>query len=80
MTNIFKEIKILKRVKQLQKELHDSSLAYLVAQDIGILPSNKKGEIKAKAMHEFSHILKDVLDGKSLDEATNLLTKLKSED
>ena len=80
MTNIFKEIKILKRVKQLQKELHDSSLTYLVAQDIGILPANKKGEIKAEAMHEFSHILKDVLDGKSLDEATNLLTKLKSED
>jgi len=80
MTNIFKEIKILKRVKQLQKELHDSSLAYLLAQDIGILPVNKKGKIKAEAMHEFSHILKDVLDGKSLDEATNLLTKLKSED
>lgn len=80
MTNIFKAIKTVKRIKALQKELHDSSLAYLVAQDIGFFPGNKKGWIKAEAMHDFSHVLKDVLDGKSLDEATNLLTKLKSED
>lgn len=75
MTNIFKAIKTIKRIKTLQKELHDSSLAYLLAQDIGFFPENKKGRIKAEAMHDFAHILKDVLDGKSLDEATDILLK-----
>ena len=80
MTNIFKAIKTIKRIKTLQKELHDSSLAYLLAQDIGFFPENKKGRIKAEAMHDFSHILKDVLDGKSLDEATDLLLKDKEDE
>lgn len=77
MTSIFKANKTIKRIKTLQKELHDSSLAYMLAQDIGFFPENKKGRIKAEAMHDFSHILKDVLDGKSLDEATDILLKEK---
>lgn len=77
MTNIFKANKTIKRIKNLQKELHDSSLAYMLAQDIGFFPENKKGRIKAEAMHDFSHILKDVLDGKSLDEVTDILLKEK---
>lgn len=80
MTTIFKAIKTIKRIKTLQKELHDSSLAYLLAQDIGFFPENKKGRIKAEAMHDFSHILKDVLDGKSLDEATDILLKAKEDE
>lgn len=79
MTNIFKANKTVKRIKTLQKELHDSSLAYLLAQDIGFFPENKKGRIKAEAMHDFAHILKDVLDGKSLDEATDILLKDKED-
>ena len=80
MTNIFKAIKTIKRIKTLQKELHDSSLAYLLAQDIGFFPENKKGRIKAESMHDFSYILKDVLDGKSLDEATDILLKDKEDE
>lgn len=80
MTNIFKANKTIKRIKTLQKELHDSSLAYMLAQDIGFFPENKKGRIKAEAMHDFSHILKDVLDGKSLDEATDILLKDKEDE
>lgn len=80
MTNIFKAIKTIKRIKTLQKELHNSSLAYLLAQDIGFFPENKKGRIKAEAMHDFSHILKDVLDGKNLDEATDILLKDKEDE
>ena len=63
MTNIFKAIKTIKRIKTLQKELHNSSLAYLLAQDIGFFPENK-----------------DVLDGKSLDEATDILPKDKEDE
>lgn len=80
MTNIFKAIKTIKRIKTLQKELHNSSLAYLLAQDIGFFPENKKGRIKAEAMHDFSHILKGVLEGKSLDEATDILLKAKEDE
>nr|DAJ39754.1 MAG TPA: hypothetical protein [Caudoviricetes sp.] len=80
MTNIFKAIKTIKRIKTLQKELHDSSLAYLLAQDIGFFPENKKGRIKAEAMHDFTHLLKDVLDGKNLDEATDILLKGKEDE
>ena len=80
MTNIFKAIKTIKRIKTLQKELHDSSVAYMLAQDIGFFPENKKGRIKAEAMHDFSHVLKDVLDGKSLDEATEILLKNKEDE
>nr|DAT65714.1 MAG TPA: hypothetical protein [Bacteriophage sp.] len=80
MTNIFKANKTIKRIKTLQKELHDSSLAYLLAQDIGFFPENKKGRIKAEAMHDFAHLLKDVLDGKSLDEATDILLKDKEDE
>ena len=80
MTNIFKANKTIKRIKTLQKELHDSSLAYMLAQDIGFFPENKKGRIKAEAMHDFSHILKDVLEGKSLDEATDILLKEKEDE
>ena len=79
MTNIFKANKTIKRIKTLQKELHDSSLAYMLAQDIGFFPENKKGRIKAEAMHDFAHILKDVLDGKSLDESTDILLKDKED-
>ena len=80
MTNIFKANKTIKRIKNLQKELHDSSLAYMLAQDIGFFPENKKGRIKAEAMHDFSHILKDVLEGKTLDEATDILLKEKEDE
>ena len=80
MTNIFKAIKTIKRIKTLQKELHDSSVAYMLAQDIGFFPENKKGRIKAEAMHDFAHLLKDVLDGKSIDEATDLLLKDKEDE
>lgn len=72
---MFKSQRKLDEVKQLQKEMHDFSLAYLLGQEIGLFPENEIAKAKAQAMHDASHLLDDVLKGKSVDEATNRLKK-----
>ena len=74
MINVLKAIKTIKKIEQLQKTMHDSSVAFLLMQDIGLMPESEKGRAKAKAMHDVSHMIKDVLDGKSVDEATERLS------
>ena len=73
MINVLKAIKTIKKIEQLQKELHTFSLAFLALQDIGLMPETEKGKAKAQTMHDVSHMIKDVLDGKSLDEAMERL-------
>ena len=63
----------LKKIKQLQKEMHAFSLAFLALQDIGLMPETEKGKAKAQTMHDVSHMIKDILDGKSVDEAMKRL-------
>ena len=70
---MFKALKTIKKIKQLQKELHTFSLAFLALQDIGLMPETEKGKAKAQTMHDVSHMLKDVLDGKSVDETMKRL-------
>ena len=70
---MLKAIRTIKKIKQLQKELHAFSLAFLALQEIGLMPETEKGKVKAQTMHDVSHMLKDILDGKSVDEA---LTRL----
>lgn len=70
---MFKAIRTIKKIKQLQKELHAFSLAFLALQDIGLMPETEKGKAKAQTMHDVSHMIKDILDGKSVDEATKRL-------
>ncbi len=72
---MFKAQRKLDEVKQLQKEMHDFSLAFLLGQEIGLFPENEIAKAKAQAMHDASHLLDDVLKGKSVDEATNRLKK-----
>ena len=72
---MFKAQRKLDEVKQLQKEMHDFSLAFLLGQEIGLFPENEIAKAKAQAMHDASHLLEDVLKGKSVDEATNRLKK-----
>lgn len=72
---MFKAQRKLDEVKKLQKEMHDFSLAFLLGQEIGLFPENEIAKAKAQAMHDASHILEDVLKGKSVDEATNRLKK-----
>ena len=73
MINVLKAIKTIKKMEQLQKTMHDSSVAFLLMQDIGLVPESEKGRTKAKALHDVSHVLKDILEGKSLDEAMERL-------
>jgi hypothetical protein len=70
---MFKAIRTIKKIKQLQKELHAFSLAFLALQDIGLMPETEKGKAKAQTMHDVSHMIKDILDGKSVDEAMERL-------
>ncbi|HEQ0291649.1 TPA: hypothetical protein ACGM6T_001414 [Streptococcus agalactiae] len=72
---MFKAQRKLDQVKQLQKEMHDFSLAFLLSQEIGLFPENEIAKAKAQAMHDASHLLDDVLKGKSVDEATARLKK-----
>lgn len=74
MINVLKAIKTIKKIEQLQKEMHTFSLAFLALQDMGLMPENEKGKAKAQAMHDVSHMIKDILDGKSVDEATERLS------
>lgn len=70
---MFKALKTIKKVKQLQKEIHAFSLAFLALQDMGLMPENEKSKAKAQTMHDVSHMIKDILDGKSVDEAMKRL-------
>ncbi|CIP93169.1 Uncharacterised protein [Streptococcus pneumoniae] len=70
---MFKALKTIKKIKQLQKEMHDVSLAFLALQDVGLMPEDERSKAKAQTMHDVSHMLKDVLDGKSVDEAMKRL-------
>ena len=73
MINVLKAIKTIKKIEQLQRTMHDSSVAFLLMQDIGLVPESEKGRTKAKSLHDMSHVLKDILEGKSLDEAMERL-------
>ena len=70
---MFKAIRTIKKIKQLQKTMHAFSLAFLALQDIGLVPETEKGKAKAQTMHDISHMIKDILDGKSVDEAMKRL-------
>ncbi|HEV6161959.1 TPA: hypothetical protein VZH32_001253 [Streptococcus pneumoniae] len=70
---MFKALKKIKKIKQLQKEMHDVSLAFLALQDVGLMLETERSKAKAQTMHDVSHMLKDVLGGKSVDEAMKRL-------
>lgn len=70
---MFKAIRTIKKIKQLQKEMRAFSLAFLALQDMGLMPETEKGKAKAQTMHDVSHMIKDILDGKSVDEAMKRL-------
>lgn len=70
---MFEAIRTIKKIKQLQKEMQAFSLTFLTMQELGLIPETEKGKAKAQTMHDISHMIKDILDGKSVDEATKRL-------
>ena len=78
---MFKALKAIKKIKQLQKEMHAFSLAFLALQDMGLMPETERSKAKAQTMHDVSLMIKDVLNGKSVDEAmAKLEIKVKAEE
>ena len=78
---MFKAIRTIKKIKQLQKAMHDASVAFLLMQDLGLVPDSEKGRARAKSFHDVSHMLKDILGGKSVDEVMKRLDiKVKAEE
>ena len=70
---MLKAIRTIKKIKQLQKEMHDFSLAFLALQDMGLMPETERSKAKAQTMRDVSHMIKDILEGKSVDEAMERL-------
>ena len=78
---MFKAIRTIKKIKRLQKAMQDASVAFLLMQDLGLVPDSEKGRTRAKSFHDVSRMIKDVLDGKSVDEAMKRLDiKVKAEE
>lgn len=78
---MFKALKTIKKIKQFQKEMHAFSLAFLALQDMGLMPETERSKAKAQTMYDVSHMIKDILDGKSVDEAmARLEIKVKAEE
>ena len=67
------EQKTIIKIKQLQLEIHAFSLAFLTVEEMGLFPEDKKGKAKAQTMYDVSLMIKDILDGKSVDEAMKRL-------
>ena len=65
--------KTIIKIKQLQLEMHAFSLSFLTVEEMGLFPEDKEGKEKAKILHDVSYMLKDILDGKSVNEAMKRL-------
>lgn len=57
----------IERIEQLQKELHKLSMFGLLTIDLLNLPNELR--TPTKVIHDVSHVIKDVLDGMSPQEA-----------
>ena len=65
--------KTIIKIKQLQLEMHAFSLAFLTVEEMGLFSEDKEGKEKAQILHDVSYMLKDILDGKSVNAAMKRL-------
>ena len=66
---ILAEHKTLKRIEELQKFMHGTSMLALGLHKDGVIEQPEDKLIFFETMHVFSHILEDVLNGKDVPEA-----------
>lgn len=66
---ILNQHKTLKRIEELQKFMHGTSMLALDLDETGIVEQPEHKLIFFETMHAFSHILEDVLNGKDVPEA-----------
>ena len=66
---ILNQHQTLKRIKELQEFMHGTSTLAIGLHKDGIIEQPEDKLILFEAMHVFSHILEDVLDGKDVAEA-----------
>lgn len=66
---ILNQHKTLKRIEELQKFMHGTSMLALGLHEDGIIEQPEDKLIFFETMHVFSHILEDVLNGKDVPEA-----------
>lgn len=66
---ILEEHKTLKRIEELQEFMHGTSMLAIGLHKDGIIEQPEHKLIFFETMHDFSHILEDVLDGKDVAEA-----------
>lgn len=71
---ILAEHKTLKRIEELQEFMHGTSMLALWLHDGGVIEQPEDKLKFFETMHVFSHVLKDVLNGKEVpEEARDML-------
>ncbi|MEI4342457.1 hypothetical protein [Streptococcus suis] len=63
--------KKIDEIEKFQEKIHMSSVTALALMDIGILPKDDMAKQKALLTHEISHVIKDILNGMTAQEAIN---------
>ncbi|MDK8393937.1 hypothetical protein QP805_04345 [Streptococcus pasteurianus] len=66
---ILNQHKTLKRIEELQKFMHGTSMLALGLHEDGVIEQPEDKLIFFETMHVFSHILEDVLNGKDVPKA-----------
>jgi len=66
---ILNQHKTLKRIEELQKFMHGTSMLALGLHEDGVIEQPEDKLMLFETMHAISHILEDVLNGKDVPEA-----------
>lgn len=66
---ILAEHKTLKRIEELQDFMHGTSMLALDLDKAGVIEQPEDKKLFFMAMHAFSHVIEDVLDGKDAPDA-----------
>ena len=66
---------IIDEIEKFQEKIHMSSVTALALMDIGILSKDDMAKQKALLTHEISHVIKDILNGMSAQEAINKMVE-----